>query len=361
MKPKFSKSTIETLAKRAGYICSNPDCRKSTVGPNSDPNKSTLIGEAAHIFGAQPIAKRYRAEMTDHSRAETTNGIWLCRNCHKLIDTDEIAYSAELMFRWREIHENYVAKNLGESNDLIRFELEQTQAEKFSEFPAHIKRIVLDKPEAWEWRLTAELMRELNEPIFRRYRDLKNNLYTGAVEHIEFEETQNWARKKTDEMSLMVPPFVGLFDELTASWGKQGESGNASEILHICRLIRDALQRILDFEETLYFSRLPPQSEKLHNLLKSCLGEQMTKLSRLPGDLNQAVSMQNSDHGGTVDDPTIIEKSITFEMPPDWASKVEREIRKSDPDYDPVKSFGETVGCLFWFCVILYVLFSVIF
>ncbi len=63
--PDFSKKTIDILSKRAAFICSNPDCRASTVGPNSDPNKSTLIGEAAHIFGARPKSKRYKLEMTD--------------------------------------------------------------------------------------------------------------------------------------------------------------------------------------------------------------------------------------------------------------------------------------------------------
>ncbi|QSW88265.1 MULTISPECIES: hypothetical protein [Flavobacterium] len=45
MNPDFNKTTIDTLAKRAGYKCSNPDCRVNTIGPNSDPEKSTKIGE----------------------------------------------------------------------------------------------------------------------------------------------------------------------------------------------------------------------------------------------------------------------------------------------------------------------------
>ncbi len=42
MRPDFSKATIDTLAKRAAFKCSNPDCRIATVGPNDNINKSTL-------------------------------------------------------------------------------------------------------------------------------------------------------------------------------------------------------------------------------------------------------------------------------------------------------------------------------
>ena len=51
----FSQNTIEILAKRVTYICSNPDCRKMTVGPNLDKKKATNIGVAAHIKAAAPV------------------------------------------------------------------------------------------------------------------------------------------------------------------------------------------------------------------------------------------------------------------------------------------------------------------
>ena len=36
----FSPKIKETLAKRAGYLCSNPNCKQLTVGSNEDPGKS---------------------------------------------------------------------------------------------------------------------------------------------------------------------------------------------------------------------------------------------------------------------------------------------------------------------------------
>jgi hypothetical protein len=79
---------IETVAKRAGNICSNPDCQALTTGPAETEDKSVTIGEAAHIFGANPGSARFDEKMSSSERSDITNAIWLCRNCHKLADAD---------------------------------------------------------------------------------------------------------------------------------------------------------------------------------------------------------------------------------------------------------------------------------
>ncbi|KQW99035.1 hypothetical protein [Flavobacterium sp. Root420] len=85
MNPDFSKNTIDTLAKRAAFMCSNPDCRVLTVGPNSDPEKSTKIGEAAHIYGARIGSKRYIDTMTDPARAEIAINLLIRMNINILL------------------------------------------------------------------------------------------------------------------------------------------------------------------------------------------------------------------------------------------------------------------------------------
>ena len=108
----FSSATIETMAKRVTYMCSNPDCGKMTVGPNSNKNKSTSIGVAAHIKAAAPGGKRYDPNMTSAERSDISNGIWLCQSCSKLIDTDEDKYTIELLRSWKEIAEKKSEKGI---------------------------------------------------------------------------------------------------------------------------------------------------------------------------------------------------------------------------------------------------------
>lgn len=114
----FTKPTIDILAKRVGYLCSNPACRKHTVGPNEQDDKATLIGIAAHIKAASPRGPRYDFSMTETERKNINNGIWLCANCAMLIDKDKTAFPIELLISWKESSENEMKdKILGKFED----------------------------------------------------------------------------------------------------------------------------------------------------------------------------------------------------------------------------------------------------
>ena len=51
----FSEKVKTILRTRVAGRCSNPDCRRVTIGPNNDKNKATILGDAAHICAASPL------------------------------------------------------------------------------------------------------------------------------------------------------------------------------------------------------------------------------------------------------------------------------------------------------------------
>ena len=108
----FTKATIEILAKRVGYLCSNPNCRKATIGPNEHIGKSTTIGIAAHITAASGGGPRYDDTFTTEQRRHIDNGIWLCSNCATLIDKDEKKYAIDTLKKWKEDAEEESGKKL---------------------------------------------------------------------------------------------------------------------------------------------------------------------------------------------------------------------------------------------------------
>lgn len=97
----FTKLTIDILAKRVGFRCSNPKCKRPTVGPSVRNDKATLIGIAAHITGASPGGPRYDENLIVQQRKHISNGIWLCSNCATLIDKDEGAFPTTLLQNWK--------------------------------------------------------------------------------------------------------------------------------------------------------------------------------------------------------------------------------------------------------------------
>ena len=52
MRDDFPRAAKEQLAKRVGYRCSNPECRRPTAGPEGDGPGTASIGVAAHMTGA---------------------------------------------------------------------------------------------------------------------------------------------------------------------------------------------------------------------------------------------------------------------------------------------------------------------
>lgn len=124
----FTQKVKDILEKRVNSICSNPNCRNSTSGPNSScMNKSVNIGVAAHICAAAPKGPRYDPYMTPEQRSSIDNGIWLCQNCAKLIDSNPNKYTIELLYQWKEEAENFANQNIGrpiqmqnnQNNDII--------------------------------------------------------------------------------------------------------------------------------------------------------------------------------------------------------------------------------------------------
>jgi hypothetical protein len=102
----FTQRIKNRLAKQARYHCSNPSCRQLTSAPTSDDAKEMNIGVAAHICAAAsgPGARRYRADMTPEQRKSHENGIWLCQDCAKAIDSDDPAFSEEVLHGWKRKH-----------------------------------------------------------------------------------------------------------------------------------------------------------------------------------------------------------------------------------------------------------------
>ena len=106
----FKLSVKRKLAERAHYICSNPECRKMTVRPHDDPNKSTITGVASHINGATDGKKsiRFDPNQTSEERSNISNGIWLCHDCSDIVDKDEKSYPAILLKQWKKLHEDFI-------------------------------------------------------------------------------------------------------------------------------------------------------------------------------------------------------------------------------------------------------------
>ncbi|WP_329847080.1 hypothetical protein [Stenotrophomonas sepilia] len=124
MADRFSPTTASRAAKRAAYICSNPVCRRLTIGPDSaDQNKSISTGKASHIKAASKGGPRFDPNQSSAQRRSIANAIWLCGACADLIDKNQGgSYPVVQLENWKKDHEALIKKCLeGEKRAIFQF------------------------------------------------------------------------------------------------------------------------------------------------------------------------------------------------------------------------------------------------
>lgn len=105
MRDDFTKKTVDTLAKRAGYFCSNPECKTLTVGSAKGHDGFVIVGVAAHITAASRSGPRYDPNLTQELRRDQSNGIWLCAIHGKEVDSDDRHFAVEMLRKWKQMAE----------------------------------------------------------------------------------------------------------------------------------------------------------------------------------------------------------------------------------------------------------------
>lgn len=113
---EFESKIKDIIAKRAGFKCSFPDCNKTLIGPGVNNNESVCIGECAHIFSAVQMGPRTDGGLSEEELKRPENGIFLCRNHHKIVDAKSKSnkYTSDLLVRYKTRHEFLISAELGE-------------------------------------------------------------------------------------------------------------------------------------------------------------------------------------------------------------------------------------------------------
>lgn len=128
-KADFSEHIKTILCERVGGRCSNPNCRRETLGPHAESNKRLSIGNAAHISAASPDGPRYNAGLTEEERESIDNGIWLCSNCHTMVDKNPEKYSTYELTRWKIMAE-YEQEQRQKGMEPVTFYTQQIERNK---------------------------------------------------------------------------------------------------------------------------------------------------------------------------------------------------------------------------------------
>lgn len=98
---------------RAAGRCSLPECRVDLYEDETETDDPTLVGENCHIVAESDNGPRSDASVPIAQRNSYGNLILLCRNHHKVIDTQEGEYTVERLLEMKANHEAWVKEQLG--------------------------------------------------------------------------------------------------------------------------------------------------------------------------------------------------------------------------------------------------------
>lgn len=323
---RFKQTVINTLAKRAANRCSNPDCNAITSGPSRKRAASVNVGEAAHIFGAHAGSARYDSTMTSIDRADITNAIWLCGNCHKLIDSDVARYPTGLLFEWQKEHERMISEQIGKAGAELRSRYQSRHLEALGKLSYLAERIVTEKGDHWEYRLIAEVLRYEMAPILRRARELERGLYIKPSRRIARDETLSWIRSKFAEMISISHAFSQLMnEEFQRAWGEPGVPGIDIEIIATCRLFAEMCASALAWEEDVRFSIVDDVFSEIRDLLQGAAAIIVTEAAKLPEFVSGIFA---------TDQPTgTYQLNLVLDVPEGWSDQVKAAIARSERAY----------------------------
>lgn len=309
------------MSKRAANRCSNPDCCAVTSGPAANPSGSINVGEAAHIYGAHPGSARFEPEMPAIDRSAITNAIWLCGNCHKMVDDDETRFPAGLLFEWQKNHERQIAIIIGKAGAEVRQKWEARHLEEFGRLSYLAERIITEKPALWEYRLTSEVLRFEMTPILQRWDALKRGLYMRPVTRIAVRDFGGWISDRASEARRIFRAFdVLMNEEFHRVWGEPGVPGSDAEIVTTCRLFSGMCSSALEWEETVRFVTAHEAVGDVIDLFPGVAGGMIDEAAKVPAFIADTLNEQN---------PTGMRYlNLRLTVPDGWSDQVEAGLAR---------------------------------
>lgn len=319
---RFKPSVIATLARRAANRCANPECGAVTSGPTGEPNGSVNVGEAAHIYGANPGSARYDEKMASSDRGAITNAIWLCGNCHKRIDDDPSKYPPGLLFEWQREHERRISEQIGKTAAEVRHRYEKRHLEEFGRLSYLAERLIIEKDAHWEYLLTAEVLRFELSPTLQRWDALKRGLYIKPIQRIDRDRSFLWLSDKSQEIALIASAFSNLTNfELVRVWGAPGIAGSDVDIVSVCRLYGEVCFNTLLWEESVRFSRVDDDFVEVRDLFIGVAGDIIEQTAKIPKFLTETFASKPTSGAYNLE--------LTIELPTGWENSVHVALKRA--------------------------------
>lgn len=194
--------------------------------------------------------------------------------------------------------------------------------EEFGRLSYLAERIILEKPDFWEYRLTTEVLRFEMAPVLRRWGALKRGLYMKPSERIDKMEAIAWILNRLAEIQRITHAFSELMNvEFDRAWGAPGVPGSDIEIVAVCRLFAEMCESAIAWEEAVRFVTVDEIFQELRDLFVGIAGGLIDEAAKVPTFL--------AENLGDNPEPDEYRLTLTLTLPDGWNDAVEAALARA--------------------------------
>ena len=110
---------LKILLLRSGGFCAFPTCPTHLVAPETSEDSPVILGEIAHIIARSSKGPRGSSALSKEELDKYENLILLCRDHHKVIDSQPNTFTSRVLKEMKMSHERKMVKeNSGQVSDI---------------------------------------------------------------------------------------------------------------------------------------------------------------------------------------------------------------------------------------------------
>jgi len=170
---------------RAAGRCAFPNCRAPLVIDSTPTDDATHIGENCHIVAESGSGPRGKSHLTPEERNIYSNLILLCRNHHRVIDTQEKEFPVSKLEEMKTNHETWVKTSLSEY-DRAKQQEDEVYAGYVDEWETQVN---LDEWTNWSSSVLShdrpQLSRNQDELLFKARTWLLSRIWPGRYQSLD--------------------------------------------------------------------------------------------------------------------------------------------------------------------------------
>ncbi|EID4333999.1 TPA: DUF4062 domain-containing protein [Vibrio parahaemolyticus] len=172
------------------------------------------------------------------------------------------------------------------------------------QYPPNATRLILEKPDGWEYLLFANLCKVYLERLNHKKFDLEYGISFGEVKVIdEPQQVSDWISAQCNEMLKLIRLVTTLVNNAAiASLGDHGQEGEYQKIQHVCQRLLEVYEQIINWKLSFTTLEVHEDFQPILDVLSGFSDDPIAKIEEfvnrvhieIPKAIEQVV--QNDEH-----------------------------------------------------------------